>query len=101
MELHCNATVTFTLFYMCMHELLCSGYFWSTYFEICVFQGAVKRNPSFTAPEKDVTEAVRKWLVNSRDREGYRTQRRRNDHSSQLSSPKAAAVAAVCDVYHL
>ena len=43
----------------------------------CCFSGAVKRNPSFTATEKDVAVAVRKWLVNSRDREGYRTQRQR------------------------
>ena len=33
---------------------------------------AVRLNPAFNATEKDVTDAVRKWLVNSRDREGHR-----------------------------
>ncbi|KAF0308846.1 hypothetical protein FJT64_002121 [Amphibalanus amphitrite] len=36
---------------------------------------AVKQNPALSVTEKDIANAIGKWLVNSRDREGYRTAR--------------------------
>ncbi|KAF0294499.1 hypothetical protein FJT64_007862 [Amphibalanus amphitrite] len=44
-------------------------------------EGAVKQNPALSVTEKDIANAIGKWLVNSRDREGYRTARQATNSS--------------------
>ncbi|XP_043212048.1 uncharacterized protein LOC122391391 isoform X3 [Amphibalanus amphitrite] len=42
---------------------------------------AVKQNPALSVTEKEIANAIGKWLVNSRDREGYRTARQATNSS--------------------